>query len=61
MLDDRGKRDVERLGQPRNRNWAVAQLLDHRPASGIAQGMKDAIDLTLLTKHGSLYSSVLAR
>src|SRR5450755_4020005 len=51
MLHDCGQSNGERLGQLRDRDWAGAQLLHNRPARGIAQSMKNAVDVNSLTQH----------
>ena len=52
VLNDRGQGDVERLCQPRDRDRSLAELLQNRPARGIAEGVEDTVDIRFLLVHG---------
>src|SRR5690606_18852840 len=45
------ERDAERLGDGRDRRLAVAKLLDDPAEGGIAEGLKDALDVEGLCLH----------
>jgi hypothetical protein len=50
VLHDGGESDVKGLGEPGDRDRAFAQFLNHRAAGGIAEGMKNAVDVDSLGK-----------
>jgi hypothetical protein len=49
MLDDGGERDGEGLGEARDGEGSGAEFLDDGAAGGIAQSVKNAVDVGFTT------------
>lgn len=56
VLRNGGERDAEGIGQPRNGHGATGEVVEDRATSGIAQRVKQTIDLRVRRGHGGLDS-----
>ena len=60
VLDDRGERHVERLGQLADRRRAAREAVDHRAPRRIGQRVEHAVERGVMVKHMLDYSRVPA-
>jgi hypothetical protein len=51
MLRERGQRHCERLGQGGDRSGAAGEPPESRPARGIGEGLKNAVERRELVRH----------
>ena len=58
MLDDGGEGDGEGLGEARDREGSGAEFLEDGAAGGIAQGVKDAVDVGFAAAHAGVSGRV---